>query len=129
MQYDFESRNIYDISATRNNRIQTLLRYDISILDFFLNCYSEIYFKILAVTIEAEKTSAIGPLKFTRFLLTAENKNDSLPAGNFDLADEVLTQFSDKCPSAVTERTKVPKDEASVYWTSPPEGSGCILIR
>lgn len=88
--------------------------------------------RFLAVTIEGEKGQPMDPagqVKFTRFLLTAENKNDSLTAGTFDLGDDLLTQFSDKCPSAVTERTKIAKSDVSVFWTSPPEGSGCILIR
>lgn len=81
------------------------------------------------MTIESKKTNAEGPQQFTRFLLTLENKNDSLSAGSFDLADELLTQFSDKCPSAVVESNQIPKADISVFWTSPPEGSGCVIIR
>ncbi|CAG5076352.1 Similar to SPON1: Spondin-1 (Gallus gallus) [Cotesia congregata] len=68
--------------------------------------------------------------KFTRFILTADNKNDSSTVeGTFDLVDEMLTQFSDKCPNSVSETSNIPKEEIAVAWTSPPEGSGCILIR
>ncbi|XP_044594540.1 spondin-1-like isoform X3 [Cotesia glomerata] len=68
--------------------------------------------------------------KFTRFILTADNKNDSSTVeGTFDLIDEMLTQFSDKCPNSVSETSNIPKEEIAVAWTSPPEGSGCILIR
>ncbi|KAK0164904.1 hypothetical protein PV328_003471 [Microctonus aethiopoides] len=82
------------------------------------------------VTIEGDKSSEIGPEKFTRFLLTADNKNDSSTVeGTFDLVDEMLTQFSDKCPNSIAETSKIPKEEINVAWTSPPEGSGCILIR
>ncbi|XP_043268705.1 spondin-1 isoform X3 [Venturia canescens] len=81
------------------------------------------------VTIESKETSPEGSQAFTRFLLTVENKNDSLSAGTLDLADELLTQFSDKCPSAVIESSQIPKADISVYWTSPPEGSGCVIIR
>ncbi|KAK0182978.1 hypothetical protein PV327_001057 [Microctonus hyperodae] len=82
------------------------------------------------VTIEGDKSSEIGPEKFTRFLLTADNKNESSTVeGTFDLIDEMLTQFSDKCPNSITETSKIPKEEINVAWTSPPEGSGCILIR
>ncbi|XP_074108012.1 spondin-1 isoform X2 [Cotesia typhae] len=68
--------------------------------------------------------------KFTRFILTADNKNDSSTVeGTFDLIDEMLTQFSNKCPNSISETSNIPKEEITVAWTSPPEGSGCILIR
>lgn len=68
--------------------------------------------------------------KFTRFILTADNKNESSSAeGKFDIIDENLTKYSDKCPNTVVESTKISKERISVTWTSPPEGSGCILIR
>lgn len=68
--------------------------------------------------------------KFTRFLLTTDNKNESSNVeGKFDIIDESLTMFSDKCPNTVTETTKISKEQISVAWTSPPEGSGCILLR
>lgn len=82
------------------------------------------------MVIEGDKTNEIGPEKFTRFLLTADNKNESSTVeGTFDLVDEALTQFSDKCANSVMETSKIPKEDVSVAWTSPPEGSGCILIR
>ncbi|XP_044007829.1 spondin-1 isoform X11 [Aphidius gifuensis] len=68
--------------------------------------------------------------KFTRFILTADNKNESSNVeGKFDIIDENLTKYSDKCPNTVVESTKISKEKISVTWTSPPEGSGCIMIR
>ncbi|XP_034937118.1 spondin-1 isoform X2 [Chelonus insularis] len=41
----------------------------------------------------------------------------------------MLSQFSDKCPNSIMETSMIPKEDVTVAWTSPPEGSGCILIR
>ncbi|XP_029174567.1 spondin-1 isoform X4 [Nylanderia fulva] len=69
--------------------------------------------------------------KFTRFLISAEadSANETADAGIFDLQDDTLTKFADNCANAVVETSKVSKEEISVIWTSPAEGSGCILIR
>lgn len=83
------------------------------------------------MSIEADKAKDYrGQQKFTKFLLTADNKNESSTVeGTFDLVDESLTQFSDRCSNAVTESTQVLKEVVNVAWIAPPEGSGCILIR
>nr|XP_012150416.1 PREDICTED: spondin-1-like isoform X6 [Megachile rotundata] len=52
-----------------------------------------------------------------------------MDSGVFDLQDESLTRYSEVCPNAVVETSKVPKEEVSVAWTSPSEGSGCVFIR
>ncbi|XP_076544630.1 spondin-1 isoform X2 [Osmia lignaria lignaria] len=82
------------------------------------------------VTVQADSTGII-PRKFTRFLISseAEAEGDSMDSGVFDLQDEALTRYSEICPNAVVETSKVPKEEVSVAWTSPSEGSGCIFIR
>ncbi|XP_057339307.1 spondin-1 isoform X2 [Microplitis mediator] len=89
------------------------------------------------VTVEGAKRPDVGPHdsdkyreKFIRFLLTVDNKNESSSSeGSFDLIDDSLTQFSDKCPNSIMETSKIPKEDISVAWTSPPEGSGCVLFR
>ncbi|XP_026668005.1 spondin-1 isoform X4 [Ceratina calcarata] len=82
------------------------------------------------VTVQADSLS-IFPRRFTRFLMTAEpeSEDDSADSGIFDLQDEILMKYSDTCPNAVMESSEVSKEEISVPWTSPSEGSGCILIR
>ncbi|XP_043250558.1 spondin-1 isoform X3 [Colletes gigas] len=82
------------------------------------------------VTVQADSTGVI-PRRFTRFLISSgpENEDDTVNGGVFDLQDESLTRFSEVCPNAVVETSKVPKEEISVAWTSPSEGSGCIFIR
>lgn len=71
------------------------------------------------------------PRKFTRFLISAEaeNMNETADAGIFDLQDDTLTKFADNCANAIIETSKVHKDKISVVWTSPAEGSGCIILR
>ncbi|XP_008548145.1 spondin-1 isoform X2 [Microplitis demolitor] len=89
------------------------------------------------VTVEGASLPEIGlhssekyTEKFIRFLLTVDNKNESSSSeGSFDLIDDSLTQFSDKCPNSIMETSKIPKGDISVAWTSPPEGSGCVLFR
>ncbi|KAK2588182.1 hypothetical protein KPH14_004223 [Odynerus spinipes] len=82
------------------------------------------------VTIVAESTG-LTPRKFTRFLISAEPESESEMSdiGVFDIMDESISKFADHCANAVVETSKVPKEEVSVAWTSPSEGSGCILIR
>ncbi|KAG5337853.1 SPON1 protein, partial [Acromyrmex heyeri] len=69
--------------------------------------------------------------KFTKFLISAEveNANDIVDVGVFDLQDDTMTKFADNCANAVVESSKVQKEKISIVWTSPTEGSGCILLR
>lgn len=69
--------------------------------------------------------------KFTRFLISAEteNANETTDIGVFDLQDDTMTKFAENCANAVVETSKMQKEEISVVWTSPAEGSGCILLR
>ncbi|KZC07757.1 Spondin-1 [Dufourea novaeangliae] len=82
------------------------------------------------VTLQAEGIGMI-PRRFTRFLISSEPEgdDDGSDSGVFDLQDESLTRYSEICPNAVVETSKVPKEEIFVAWTSPSEGSGCIFIR
>ncbi|XP_035717561.1 spondin-1-like isoform X3 [Vespa mandarinia] len=82
------------------------------------------------VTIKSESPGPT-PRKFTRFLISADMKNDSeiMNIGVFDIMDESISKFADQCANAVVEISEVPKEQVSVAWTSPSEGSGCILIR
>ncbi|XP_018059151.1 PREDICTED: spondin-1 isoform X1 [Atta colombica] len=69
--------------------------------------------------------------KFTKFLISAEvkNTNDTINIGSFDLQDDTMTKFADNCANTVVETSQVQKEKISVFWTSPTEGSGCILLR
>ena len=69
--------------------------------------------------------------KFTKFLISAEvrNTNDTINVGSFDLQDDTMTKFADNCANTVVETSQVQKEKISVFWTSPTEGSGCILLR
>ncbi|GAB1861713.1 Spondin-1 [Camponotus japonicus] len=83
-----------------------------------------------SVVLQADSSDQIHR-KFTRFLISAEaeNANETADVGLFDLQDDVMTKFADNCANAIMETSKVQKEEISVVWTSPTEGSGCILIR
>ncbi|XP_011873806.1 PREDICTED: spondin-1 isoform X3 [Vollenhovia emeryi] len=69
--------------------------------------------------------------KFTRFLISAEaeNANETADVGVFDLQDDAMTKFADNCANAVVETSKMQKEQIQIVWTSPAEGSGCILLR
>ncbi|XP_076643915.1 spondin-1 isoform X2 [Halictus rubicundus] len=83
-----------------------------------------------SVIVQADSSGLI-PRRFTRFLISSESENedDGADSGVFDLQDELLSRYLEVCPNAVVETSKVPKEEISVAWTSPTEGSGCIFIR
>ncbi|XP_011346734.1 spondin-1 isoform X2 [Ooceraea biroi] len=83
-----------------------------------------------SVILRSDNTDQV-PRKFTRFLISveAENMNETADAGVFDLQDDMMTKFADNCANAVVETSKVHKNEISLVWTSPAEGSGCILLR
>lgn len=82
------------------------------------------------MTVQADRMGII-PRKFTRFLISSEpeNEQDTAESGIFDLQDDLLTKYSENCPNTVVEMSMVSKEEISVAWTSPSEGSGCIFIR
>ncbi|XP_011160300.1 spondin-1 isoform X2 [Solenopsis invicta] len=69
--------------------------------------------------------------KFTRFLISAEakNANETTDVGLFDLQDDTMTKFAENCVNAVVETSMIQKENVSVVWTSPAEGSGCIFLR
>ncbi|XP_024941526.1 spondin-1 isoform X2 [Cephus cinctus] len=67
--------------------------------------------------------------KYTKFLLVAENADETLESGFFDLENQLLAQFSEKCPHAVMETSMIPKEEVALEWVSPPKGNGCIYMR
>ncbi|KAF3428739.1 hypothetical protein E2986_10824 [Frieseomelitta varia] len=84
----------------------------------------------VSVTVQSDSVGVL-PRRFTRFLISAEpeSEDDTTESGIFDLQDETLSRYSETCPNAVMETSKVAKEEISVAWTSPSEGSGCIFIR
>ncbi|XP_050514448.1 spondin-1-like isoform X2 [Diabrotica virgifera virgifera] len=74
---------------------------------------------------------------FRRFFLTLESVDGKStaqsyhPTGQFEfeMGAQILSQFSDRCPNTVVENSKLPKWEVQVYWTAPPENSGCVAIK
>ncbi|XP_014483315.1 PREDICTED: spondin-1 [Dinoponera quadriceps] len=105
--------------------------------NFFMTLYnrSELVYAYMpntrySVTLQIDGTDMLHR-KFTRFLISAEaeNANDTADVGVFDLQDDMMTKFADNCANAVVETSKVLKEQITVTWTSPSEGSGCILLR
>lgn len=45
------------------------------------------------------------------------------------IIDEEETQFMTNCPPAVTESTPRRRTSIQVFWTAPPSGSGCVLLK
>ncbi|XP_077276011.1 spondin-1 isoform X1 [Temnothorax americanus] len=83
-----------------------------------------------SVVLKADSTEQMHR-KFTRFLISAEaeNANETADVGVFDLQDDAMTRFADNCANAVVETSKMQKEQISIVWNSPAEGSGCILLR
>lgn len=48
---------------------------------------------------------------------------------SLQIIDEDETQFMTNCPHAVTESTPRRRNNIQVFWTAPPIGSGCILLK
>uniref|UniRef100_A0A9J8BFX1 Spondin-1 n=1 Tax=Cyprinus carpio carpio TaxID=630221 RepID=A0A9J8BFX1_CYPCA len=77
---------------------------------------------------------ATNPAYFRGFTLIAlkEGHNGDQEedyAGNFQIIDEEDTQFMTNCPPAVTESTPRRRTRIQVFWTAPPSGSGCVLLK
>uniref|UniRef100_A0A3B3D0G9 Spondin-1 n=1 Tax=Oryzias melastigma TaxID=30732 RepID=A0A3B3D0G9_ORYME len=77
---------------------------------------------------------ASSPSYFRGFTLIAlkegtEGDKEEDYAGNFQIIDEDETQFMTNCPHAVTESTPRRRNNIQVFWTAPPIGSGCILLK
>ncbi|XP_051919426.1 spondin-1a isoform X1 [Hippocampus zosterae] len=77
---------------------------------------------------------ATNPSYFRGFTLIAlkegaagDKEEDYL--GNFQIIDEEETQFMINCPPAVTEGTPRRRTSIQVFWTAPPSGSGCVLLK
>lgn len=45
------------------------------------------------------------------------------------IIDEEETQFMTNCPPAVTESTPRRRTSIQVFWTAPPSGTGCVLLK
>lgn len=74
--------------------------------------------------------------KFEGFFLAVEpsgsDRTDSMRfenAGRFRLFGEALTRFSTDCPNMVTHTSSDPKNDISVMWIAPSQGSGCVFFR
>lgn len=48
---------------------------------------------------------------------------------SMQIIDEEETQFMTNCPHAVMESTPRRRTNIQVYWTAPPSGSGCVLLK
>uniref|UniRef100_H2ZTB1 Spondin-1 n=1 Tax=Latimeria chalumnae TaxID=7897 RepID=H2ZTB1_LATCH len=47
----------------------------------------------------------------------------------FQIIDEEETQFMTNCPPAVTESTPRRRTRIQVFWTAPPVGTGCVILK
>ncbi|KAJ8002793.1 hypothetical protein DPEC_G00162650 [Dallia pectoralis] len=77
---------------------------------------------------------ASSPSYFRGFTLIAlkegkEGTTDDDYAGKFQIIDEEDTQFMTNCPPAVTESTPRRRTRIQVFWTAPPSGSGCVILK
>ncbi|XP_046599523.1 spondin-1 isoform X1 [Neodiprion lecontei] len=82
------------------------------------------------VSLQSDKSSPT-PSKFTRFTLTAETETEdsSGDTGYFEVDGTNFSKHSELCPDAVVEASEIRKDDVSVFWTSPVDEGGCIIIR
>uniref|UniRef100_A0A8C2ZGT8 Spondin-1 n=1 Tax=Cyclopterus lumpus TaxID=8103 RepID=A0A8C2ZGT8_CYCLU len=77
---------------------------------------------------------ATSPAYFRGFTLIAlkegrEGTTDDDYTGQFQNIDEEETQFMTNCAPAVTESTPRRRTRIQVFWTAPPTGSGCIILK
>ncbi|XP_034065731.1 spondin-1-like isoform X2 [Gymnodraco acuticeps] len=77
---------------------------------------------------------ATSPSYFRGFTLIAlkegrEGTTDDDYTGQFQNIDEEDTQFMTNCPPAVTESTPRRRTRIQVFWTAPPTGSGCVILK
>ncbi|XP_062973380.1 spondin-1 [Elgaria multicarinata webbii] len=78
--------------------------------------------------------SAATPAYFRGFTLIAlkegkEGDKEEDHAGTFQIIDEEETQFMSNCPVAVTESTPRRRTRIQVFWTAPPLGTGCVILK
>lgn len=77
---------------------------------------------------------AQSPSYFRGFTLIAlkegrEGTSEEDYTGQFQIIDEEDTQFMTNCPPAVTESTPRRRTRIQVFWTAPPTGSGCVILK
>uniref|UniRef100_A0A3Q2FVB7 Spondin-1 n=1 Tax=Cyprinodon variegatus TaxID=28743 RepID=A0A3Q2FVB7_CYPVA len=77
---------------------------------------------------------ASSPAYFRGFTLIAlkegrEGTTDDDYAGQFQIIDDDETQFMTNCPPAVTESTPRRRTRIQVFWTAPPSGTGCVILK
>nr|XP_020512006.1 spondin-1-like [Labrus bergylta] len=77
---------------------------------------------------------ATSPNYFRGFTLIAlkegrEGTTDDDYTGQFQIIDEEDTQFMTNCAPAVTESTPRRRTRIQVFWTAPPPGSGCVILK
>ncbi|KAG7329593.1 hypothetical protein KOW79_007767 [Hemibagrus wyckioides] len=77
---------------------------------------------------------ASSPSYFRGFTLIAlkEGREGSSPddyAGHFEIIDKEDSQFMSNCPPAVTETIPRRRSRIQVFWTAPPSGSGCVILK
>ena len=98
---------------------------------FFFFQYSKTnwFMLFVPVVLQGQKVGAVTS-KFVGFSVSVESANPSGGnAGTFHLYGDSTIQFSLACPNTVTHATTSPKSEAKVFWTAPPQGSGCVNFR
>ncbi|XP_060783053.1 spondin-1b isoform X2 [Neoarius graeffei] len=68
---------------------------------------------------------------FTLIALKEGREGSSLDdyAGNFEIIDKEDSQFMTTCPPAVTESIPRRRTRIQVFWTAPPSGSGCVILK
>ncbi|KAK2838428.1 hypothetical protein Q7C36_013242 [Tachysurus vachellii] len=68
---------------------------------------------------------------FTLIALKEGREGSSLNdyAGNFEIIDKEDSQFMTNCPPAVTESVPRRRTRIQVFWTAPPSGSGCVILK
>ncbi|XP_046705102.1 spondin-1b isoform X3 [Silurus meridionalis] len=68
---------------------------------------------------------------FTLIALKEGREGSSLDdyAGNFEIIDKEDSQFMTNCPPAVTESIPRRRTRIQAFWTAPPLGSGCVVLK
>lgn len=76
-----------------------------------------------------------GPQEFRRFTLVADaSPSDNTEVGpqrvgSFQLLADGSSTFNPDCFNTVSEASDQPLREVRVIWSTPPQGSGCVVLR
>ncbi|CAH1113577.1 unnamed protein product [Psylliodes chrysocephalus] len=134
----FTSSNCLDCDIIPEDIVKPKNRNDVDRYIIYIQGNPKSYTPLQKYNVSLKLNPNKMPQKaFKQFILTLESVDGQTdmqayrPTGQFDFErnSQIMTRFSDTCENTVVENSKIPKWEIQVYWTAPPEGSGCVALK